>query len=234
MNKIRITRFLTGIFYVWCCAGCSTTPNSQSQSEPRPIKVQTETKLPIPKPDNTRDFNFESFKGIVPYEISIPSVKLQARIEPVSFLKNGQMGVPHNTDRVGFLKGVLPGNVGNAVMDGHVDTYTGPAVFFPLKRLKQGDFVYIKNNRGCKIRFIVKSVNYYATSEAPTEAIFGPSLKRQLNLITCAGRYSRSRREHEGRLVVYTELSGVEAACNQQTGDTKGTLKPNPINTQGE
>lgn len=155
------------------------------------------------------------FKGITPSHISIPAVHIEARTEPVEFLKNGQMDVPARTDRVGYLaSGVLPGAAGNAVMDGHVDTYTGPAVFYPLKKLKKGDSVYIFNAKGYKLRFIVKSVNYYPTADAPVGTIFGPSSEHGLNLITCAGRYSRSRHEHEGRLVVYTKLHSSKPSEN--------------------
>lgn len=74
------------------------------------------------------------FQGIVPYMLDIPEVRIHSIIEPVTFLENGQMGVPSNTNRVGYLStGILPGAAGKAIMDGHVDTYTSTAVFILLK-----------------------------------------------------------------------------------------------------
>lgn len=144
--------------------------------------------------------------GIVPARLYIPSIDLHANIEPVSVSNEGQMGVPHSTGRVGYLaNGVLPGAVGNAVMDGHVDNYEGPAVFFRLRKLKKGDNITVKNDKGCTITFFVESVDYFKTSEAPLSKIFGPINEPRLNLITCAGKYSRKKREHEGRLVVFAK-----------------------------
>ncbi|MNK46059.1 Sortase family protein [compost metagenome] len=209
MNNIRVVLIIVGILYLVSCAGCSSPARPDSHSGP--ITLTSEVTQPVQKlkkqPEEKISSWISRFKGITPHHISIPAVHIEARTEPIGFLKNGQMDVPNRTDRVGYLaSGVFPGAAGNAIMDGHVDTYTGPAVFYPLKRIKKGDSVYISNAKGYKLRFIVQSVNYYLTEDAPTEAIFGPSSNHGLNLITCAGRYSRSRHEHEGRLVVYTRL----------------------------
>ncbi|MFF2091177.1 class F sortase [Paenibacillus sp. NPDC058174] len=148
--------------------------------------------------------------GIVPVELFIPAIQLQAQIEPVSVLENGQMDIPQSTDKVGFLStGTLPGALGNAVMDGHVDSYTGPAVFFKLKRLKPGDEVLIRNKSGRVLQFNVESVETFKTADAPVQKIFGPADGAHLNLITCTGKYSRSKKEHEARLVVFTKLQEV-------------------------
>ncbi|WP_254450253.1 class F sortase [Cohnella herbarum] len=145
-------------------------------------------------------------KGITPARIYIPAIDVHADIEPVSVTSKGQMGVPNSTGRVGYLSsGILPGAVGNAIMDGHVDSYEGPAVFFDLKKLKKGDSVIVKNDKGYSIPFIVESVESFRTSEAPIQRIFGHADEPRLNLITCTGKYSRKKREHEERLIVFTK-----------------------------
>lgn len=69
--------------------------------------------------------------GIMPARLRIPSLKIDAIVEPVHVLENGAMGVPENFDRVGILvPWTKPGDKGNAVISGHVDHKTGPAVFF--------------------------------------------------------------------------------------------------------
>lgn len=144
--------------------------------------------------------------GIVPARIYIPVIDLHANIDAVTVLDNGQMGVPKSSGKVGYLlNGILPGAIGNAVMDGHYDSSKGPAVFYHLKRLKQGDVVIVKNERGNTMEFVVQAVKAYKTSEAPINEIFGSSIEPRLNLITCAGKYSRSKKEHLERLVVYTK-----------------------------
>jgi LPXTG-site transpeptidase (sortase) family protein len=149
--------------------------------------------------------NKQSTNGIIPVRLYIPSLDLHATVEPVG-VSNGRMEVPRSTEKVGYLSnGVLPGSVGNAVMDGHVDNYKGPAVFFRLKKLKNGDTIIVKNEKGYAITFVVDSVKIYKVNEAPIKKIFGPANEPRLNLITCTGKYSRKKREHEARLVIFTK-----------------------------
>ncbi|SEM69522.1 LPXTG-site transpeptidase (sortase) family protein [Paenibacillus sp. cl141a] len=105
-----------------------------------------------------------------------------------------------------LVDGILPGQKGNAIMAGHVDNYTGPAVFYPLKKLKPGEPVVLSDNEGKYLVFKVVAVESYPTAEAPIEKIFGDTEMEQLNLITCTGKYNRAKGEHEKRLVVYTRL----------------------------
>jgi hypothetical protein len=221
MNKKWIIRIIVLLILLG-----STSCSSSAEHHGNP--TETPAKLEIQQTKTTKPLQVKNipFPGIIPHKIDIPAVRIHSIIEPVGYLENGQMGVPGNTDRVGYLStGILPGAAGNAIMDGHVDTYTGPAVFYPLKKLKRGDYVYVTGDDGCKLQFVVESVKFYLTSEAPIQTIFGPTEEHRLNLITCAGRYSRSKKEHEGRLVVFTKLAHMNSACEKLTVQNKD----NPI-----
>ncbi|WP_231887340.1 class F sortase [Paenibacillus jamilae] len=211
MNKKWIIYFM--VLLILLGTTCCSAKDQRKIPTNQPVKVKTQaykiTKNSLPVKKNY-------FPGIIPHKIDIPAVRIHSIIEPVTYLENGQMGVPDKTDRVGYLSNhVLPGSAGNAIMDGHVDTYTGPAVFYPLKKLKKGDYVYVTGDNGCKLQFVVESVKFYLTPEAPIQTIFGPTEEHRLNLITCAGRYSRSKKEHEGRLVVFTKLAHMNSACEK-------------------
>jgi LPXTG-site transpeptidase (sortase) family protein len=131
----------------------------------------------------------------------IPAVRIHAIVEPVSVPDKGQMDVPRSTELVGYLSsGVLPGAIGNAIMDGHVDNYKGPAVFFQLKKLKKGNVVIVKNNKECKIQFVVESVEIFKKSEAPIQKFFGAENESRLNLITCTGKYSSKKKSMKQEL----------------------------------
>ncbi|OMF68254.1 class F sortase [Paenibacillus glucanolyticus] len=144
---------------------------------------------------------------IIPNKIWIPSIGLEASVQPVGLLENGQMEAPVSSNVAGvFIDGVLPGQQGNAIIAGHVDNYTGPAIFYPLKKVKPGAPVVLSDKEGNYLVFKVVAVESYATAEAPIERIFGDSDIEQLNLITCTGRYNREKKEHEKRLVVYTRM----------------------------
>ncbi len=174
-------------------------PNNGTQIA-RQVEISGNDKHPLPHQKSKSYPN-----GITPSRLYIPAIDLHANVEFVEVLDNGQMGVPNRSDAVGYLpNGTLPGAAGNAVMDGHYDSRNGPAVFYRLKQLKTGDIIVVKNERGEAIEFAVQSVRTYGKSAAPIAMIFGPSAEPRLNLITCAGKFSRKLKEHQERLVVFT------------------------------
>ncbi len=117
------------------------------------------------------------------------------------------MGVPKGFDTVGwFGEGAKPGAPGNAVMAGHVDSKTGPAIFYKLEDLDKGDKVIVKDNDGKALKFVVTGKEKYDRKNAPVDKIFDYSYGSKLNLITWTGNFNRDEGTHEERLVVYTEL----------------------------
>ncbi|MGI2328773.1 sortase domain-containing protein [Planococcus sp. YIM B11945] len=149
----------------------------------------------------------QSIRGMEPVHIEIPSIEVDAAIQPTGVLENGEMGVPDAIEEVGWFEpGFLAGALGHAVLAGHVDSKTGPAVFYELKNVKIGDQVELTDATGRKMVFEVKKVTSYATDKAPIEEIFGKSQQRMINLITCTGNFNRDIGSHEERLVVSAEL----------------------------
>ncbi|MBN3553833.1 class F sortase [Fictibacillus nanhaiensis] len=150
-------------------------------------------------------------EGITPSTIEIPALEINTEIEKVGTLKNGQMGVPKGMDTVGwFGDGAKPGSPGNAVMAGHVDSKTGPAVFYKLEDLEKGDEVIVKDKEGKTLTFEVTGKEKYDRKNAPVDKIFDYSYGSKLNLITCTGNFNRDEGTHEERLVIYTELKAKE------------------------
>lgn len=77
-----------------------------------------------------------------------------------------------------------------------------------MKKLKRGDPIIVTSLKGNKLTYTVESVEIFKPKEAPLERIFGKSDDYRLNLITCTGRYSRKKKEHEQRLVIFAKLGG--------------------------
>jgi len=199
-------------------AGSATGPSPAAHKikseaagqKPAQMQRQPEAQAPAPVPPVRAPAPVPPVRtpAFMPNRLLIPSVRLDAPVEPVGVLPNGQMGVPKSTATVGILaNGVVPGQKGNALIAGHVDSYTGPAVFYPLKKLKAGDPVLISNENNEFLIFKVVAVESYRTADAPLDKIFGDTDEARLNLITCTGKYNRQKREHEKRLVIYTRLA---------------------------
>lgn len=145
--------------------------------------------------------------GIVPAELAIPAIGVDAKVLSLGLTREGAMDVPRNGDDVGWFKpGYRPGSAGHAVIAGHVDTKTAAAVFYKLKDLKKGSKIIVRSRDGRQKVFKVIESVAYPYDKAPLEKIFGPSDRPLLNLITCTGLYSRSKGTHQQRLVVTAEL----------------------------
>lgn len=167
-------------------------------------------------------------KGIVPASVEIPSINVNATIEQVGILDNGQMGVPEDINNVGWFEpGVKPGSRGSAVLAGHVDSKTGPAIFFDLKKVKQGDEIIVKDQNGTALTFIVKKQESYGRSSAPIDEIFQTSEGQNLNLITCSGTFVRSAGTHEERLVVFAELKKEKKTVKDAPPPAPDTVEVN-------
>lgn len=146
----------------------------------------------------------------LPTRLLIPAINVDAPIQSVGLSDTGDggMGIPTNfTDVAWYNEGPVPGTLGSAVIDGHLDGKNVPkAVFFNLSSLEIGDVVYIVDERKSVHKFQVKKVRTY-DYDAPTEEVFGGDTDTvRLNLITCAGDWIKDEKLYDKRTVVFTEL----------------------------
>ncbi len=142
-----------------------------------------------------------------PSHLKIPSIAIDAKVQHVGLTANGAMGIPTNfTDVAWYKYGTIPGEVGSAVIDGHLDNGLGlSGVFKRLKELTPGDDVYVIDKNGTEIHFLVTDVKEYNYTEAPTEEIFNESEKSLLRLITCGGKWVKAAKTYETRVIVTAE-----------------------------
>ena len=96
----------------------------------------------------------------------------------------------------------MPGQDGPAVIAGHVDSKTGPAVFYRLGELRCGDPVRVLRADGVWLDFQVTGSAQCPKAAFPTEAVFGPVPGRVLRLVTCGGAFDRSSGHYLDNLVV--------------------------------
>jgi len=94
------------------------------------------------------------------------------------------------------------------VIAGHVDSHKGPAVFFRLAELADGDEVFVDRADGTTARFPVTSVDRYPKDRFPTEQVYGPTTRAELRLITCGGEFDADARSYRDNVVVSAALTG--------------------------
>src|SRR4029077_3081837 len=143
-----------------------------------------------------------------PVQLVIPKIGVRASVESVGVDRTGAMAAPSGPYTVGWwAAGTLPGDPGNAVIDGHLDSArVGAAVFWRLGSLRSGDQILVRMPGNRTLTFIVDRTAVYRFDNAPLAEIFGPTDTPSLNLVTCTGSFDRASRNYDRRLVVYSKL----------------------------
>jgi len=134
-------------------------------------------------------------------------VKVDAPIVVKGIDANGEMEAPDNAYDVAWYDFTArPGTGSNAVFSGHVDyVNVGPAVFWGLKDLKQGDRVEVRLADGTLFEYAVTAVNTFPADNAPVDQIVGPTTAESVTLITCTGTWDKVKKQYDQRLIVRAE-----------------------------
>jgi len=142
-----------------------------------------------------------------PVRLRIPTIGVDTSFVELGVDENREIEVPKSFDTVGWYKyGPTPGELGPAVVLGHVDTKTGPAVFYSLGQLNPGDKVEIDREDGSTAVFEVRTLERYEQDSFPTSLVYGDIDHAGLRLITCSGVFNRDSQRYDQNLVVYAEL----------------------------
>jgi hypothetical protein len=142
-----------------------------------------------------------------PTRLKVPAIKLDTALETLRLGGAGELTPPKDFAKAGwYADGTVPGDVGPAVIAGHVDNRSGPAVFYDLREIVAGDTIEVSRG-GVTVRFTVTSTAWYPKKEFPTADVYGPTPDRQLRLITCGGVFDRSLKSYKDNLVVYAVRS---------------------------
>lgn len=146
----------------------------------------------------------------LPRELIVPSLGIATSIGQLGLQANHQVQVPASVHTVGWFRfGPTPGQVGSAVILGHVDSYLGPGIFFNIKSLPVGALIEVRLANRSTALFRVTSVVQYAKSSFPDALVYGSSGERELNLVTCGGTFNRATGGYESSIVVFSRLVGV-------------------------
>lgn len=143
----------------------------------------------------------------VPTIVTISKIGVNATIMPLGLNSDGTIQVPSldQAQQAGWYQlGPSPGQVGNSVIVGHVDSYAmGPAVFFRLGELRPQDRIEVTRADGTVARFTVDGVKSYPKTNFPTDLVYGPSSKIGLRLVTCGGQFDDKQRSYIDNIVVF-------------------------------
>lgn len=143
----------------------------------------------------------------VPIAVRIPAIGLSAWVTQLGLNADGTVQVPTNVKAPGwFAPGPSPGQVGSAVLLGHVDSYQGPGVFFQLRTLQPGNQITVNLADGIVATFKVTSVATYQKTQFPDQQVYGSNGSSELQLVTCGGTFDSQTGHYLSNIVVYSSF----------------------------
>lgn len=180
---------------------------SVSSQEAAKLEPENTFSVPIAK-IQSKDARHDSMPRSEPKHLSIKSLGLEVPVEKVGIKSDKTMEVPPLFEHVtGWYKlGPSPGEIGPAVIVGHVDTYKGPSVFYRLKELKAGDVITVKRADNRTVKFKVVGLKQFSQDKFPTKEVYGNIDYAGLRLITCGGTFNEQTQRYTANTVVFARL----------------------------
>jgi hypothetical protein len=154
-----------------------------------------------------------SLRRSPPVSVAIPAIGVQSALLSLGLNANGTIQVPDlstSADEAAWYKySVTPGQIGTAVIEGHVDSRTGPAVFYRLGALHPGDHIDVTLADGMTAVFRVTGVREYTKTDFPTDMIYGPTRYASLRVVTCGGAFDPATGHYLSSVVVFAALASA-------------------------
>lgn len=149
-----------------------------------------------------------------PQSVAVPSLGITAPVVPRGLDASGAVDPPpyHQPSKVGWYeRGSTPGAEGVALLVGHVDTESKPAVFYGLSAARPGEKVRVTGAGGLRLEFTIDDIQVFTRERFDPQKVYGPreSDRAELRLITCGGTYDKKARTYTANVVVSAYLTGA-------------------------
>ncbi|WP_434741459.1 class F sortase [Micromonospora sp. SH-82] len=186
--------------------GVATSPDADPRP-PRPDSGRTAYVDPdLPAGQEAAQGGTPALPRSQPTTVSIRQIGVQAQVMQLGTNPDGTVQTPplEQSHLTGwYAKGASPGEVGNAVIIGHVDNRDGPAVFWELGALQPGSTIEVGRQDGRSVVFTVDEVRSYPKTAFPTDLVYGPNDRPGLRLVTCGGEFDQKAQSYLENTVVF-------------------------------
>ncbi|WP_371656717.1 MULTISPECIES: sortase domain-bontaining protein [unclassified Streptomyces] len=150
--------------------------------------------------------------AVPPRTIRIPGIGVDSAIIRLDSTEDtGMLPVPQGRDeeKVGWYStSSAPGAAGTAALVGHLDSRTGPSVFYRLGALRPGQEIVIERADGSSVIFTVRGSKAVSKAALTRQDVLGDTQERsELRLVTCGGSYVRGK-GYDQNVLVYADLVG--------------------------
>ncbi|MFJ7335799.1 class F sortase [Streptomyces sp. NPDC101110] len=200
-----------GVIALVLLTGLALIRNGSGEFDEGPPQPATAAAADSRVPGGTFAGNVRPLPYALPDRVRIPAIQVDAPIIPVGLDADGWVGAPPPEDPnlAGWFTGaVTPGEKGTAVVVGHVDNQQGPAVFYGLGALKQGNRVEVARQDGKTAEFEIYGVEVFEKNNFPGDRVYASKGGPELRVITCGGGFSKQE-GYAGNVVAFARLVAV-------------------------
>jgi len=151
-----------------------------------------------------------SLSASPPVSINIPSIGVRtSTFVSLGLVADGSLEVPKDFASVGWYKdGPAPGQLGPAILAGHVDSHNGPAIFYRLGALRPGTQIDVGRKDGSTAKFTVDRIQSFRKDNFPVAQVYGNVQRAELRLITCGGSFDPKTGHYVDNVVAFAHLTG--------------------------
>ena len=174
------------------------------QSQP-----ESETNFILPTPEDEASSEDDGLDYSEPTKLVIESIAVDTEVVSVGKNADETMEVPPIEEYIAgwYRLGPTPGEIGPAIIVGHVDNREGPSVFWRLEELSSGDEIEVTREDGEVVAFQVYEVQSFDQNNFPTETVYGDTEGSELRLITCGGDFDWREGRYTHNTVVFARSS---------------------------
>lgn len=168
-------------------AGCGSVPEASAPAGP-----------PAATPSAAVD--------LTPASLSVPSIGAESDLIGLGVDAAGEWLEPDVRDpgqASWFTGGPMPGQLGPAVVLGHVNGGGEDGVFARLADIEPGAQVFVTSTSGVVSTFRITAVEEVPKVEFPTERVLGDTAGAEIRLITCGGDLDRAAGSYRSSVIAY-------------------------------
>ena len=218
LAALTVAALATGVFFAIRVTESPNMANADARVTPPVSLTQPElpttsptTAAPIPGvtvlPSSATSPSSATPTIGLPVRLTVPSIGINTALQSLSLQSNGTLQSPSSWNTAGwYAGGVRPGDIGPAVIAGHIDSTSGPAVFYRLHSLTAGAQAMVTEQDGAVLTFVVDGVQSFPKDDFPSSAVYGPTPYPELRLVTCTGDFDYQTHNYLSNLVVSAHL----------------------------
>ncbi len=186
------------------------TPSSPPPAPPAPPAPPSSSVSPLGSLGAAPAASVAPIAKSVPVRIQIPAIQVDSTLTGLGLQNDGTMQLPPTGFPAGWYTGApTPGELGPAIITGHVDWGGHPGVFYDLRHLTPGAQITVTRADGTTAVFRVSRVQTFPKDAFPTATVYGNLDHPGLRLITCGGSFDHAARSYVDNIIAFADLTAT-------------------------